>query len=87
MEITCPTCPTCPISLRTSKKFQFTCPGTSNLYNVALAKEYLDYKVDIFLISRRRGASNEYPKHMFSSINKKKMSIFGQVNLAWTSGF
>ena len=22
-------CPTCPISLRTSKKFQFTCPGTS----------------------------------------------------------
>ena len=30
VEIPCLTCPTCPISLRTSKKFQFTCPGTSN---------------------------------------------------------
>ena len=30
VEIPCPTCPTCPISLRTSKKFQFTCPGTSD---------------------------------------------------------
>ena len=28
MEIPCPTCPTFPISLRTGKKFQFTCPGT-----------------------------------------------------------
>ena len=30
VEIPCPTCPTCPISLKTSKKFQFICPGTSN---------------------------------------------------------
>ena len=28
LELPCPTCPTCPISLRTSKKFQFTCPWT-----------------------------------------------------------
>ena len=27
-EIPCPTFPTCPISLGTSRKFQFTCPGT-----------------------------------------------------------
>ena len=34
----------------------------------------------------RRGASNEYPHHTFSSEVSKK-SIFGQVNLGWTSGF
>ena len=36
MEILCPTCPACPISLRASKAFQFTCPGTrtSTLYTL-----------------------------------------------------
>ena len=29
VEIPCMTGPSCPISLRTSKKFQFTCPGMS----------------------------------------------------------
>ena len=31
VELPCSTCPACPISLRTSKKFQFTCPGTRTL--------------------------------------------------------
>ena len=34
-----------------------------------------------------RGASYEHPQYMFSSRNKKKKSIFGQVNTDWISGF
>ena len=32
VEIPCLAYPTCFISLRTSKKFQFTCPGSRDIY-------------------------------------------------------
>ena len=42
---------------------------------VIIATDERGYPHNIFLISRR-GASNEYPQHMFSLINKKDISIF-----------
>ena len=45
VEIPCPTCPTPSLSLKTSKKFQFTCPDKF----IALAKEeYPDYNFSYF---------------------------------------
>ena len=43
VEILCPICLTCSFSLRTSKKFQFTCPRSSS-------KEYPDYEIHIFFL-------------------------------------
>ena len=46
-------------------------------------KIYCEYSLEV----PHRGTSNEYAQHKFSSRNKKKMPIFGQVNFVWTSGF
>ena len=59
--------------------------GTSRI-NIGLDKS--GYQVNVFLFLNEniscgyslevpcRGASNEYPQHMFSSINKKNIDIF-----------
>ena len=84
-----PTCPSCPISLRTSKKFQFTCPGTSTLYFIDLYKKNIQIMryIYFFLFLEENicfgyslevplwGISNEYPQHMFSSRNKKNFNF------------
>ena len=51
-----------------------------NLYvlanNGAIGLNKSGYQVNIFLISLRCGASNEYPQHMFSWRNKKNINTF-----------
>ena len=61
-------------------------PG--NIFLIFIATDKRRYPHNIFLISQQKhmlwyslevphqGASNEYPQHMFSSRNKKDISIF-----------
>ena len=63
MEVTCLTC---PISLRTSKKFQFSCP-----------EEYSDLRYIFFLFLEETccGYSLEVPCHGASKRNKKNVNF------------
>ena len=94
VEIPHLTCPTCPISLRTSKKFQFTCPGTRK----ALAKNIKIMKYIIFLFLKKTYVVGTQWKCLGEALltcthnvcflqEIRKMSIFGQLNSHWASGF
>ena len=58
---------------------QSTCPIATdkrgyphNIFLISQRKHILWYSLEV----PRRGASNEYPQHMFLSRNKKDISIF-----------
>ena len=84
VEIPWPTCPTCLISLRTSKKFQFTCLR-QGLHSSSLEKSP-GYDIYCFLFHKENmlwyaleaphwGTSNEYPQNMFSLRIKKNINL------------
>ena len=80
VEKTCPTCSANPISLRKNQKFLFTCPELRTSYQGA-SDEYLQHA-----ISKKNVGTRQKCHGMFSS-RKRKMSIFGLVNLVCTSEF
>ena len=72
VEIPCPTCPACAISLKTSEKFRFICPGKdfTALANFIKSIQIVRYLFFLFLKNicygyllkvPHRGTFNEYP--------------------------
>ena len=95
VELAFPTCPTCPISRRTSEILIYM---SWDKDFIALAKTTIQIMrfVYVFFFFRKHAVDiirsvlpmrfYGFPPHV-SSRNKKKKSIFRQVNIGWTSGF